>query len=403
MDENRHLESGISENAPNNSPLADDSKKLINEYSQLLESLYSSSLSTQGFQCFLDKMVQEFHLADIVIYLASKSTTQIYSAWMAGPKVAAVLEHIDKNLGAIDYVIEYVHSNPISRFYTLSHDIGRPPESTRRGALLDAENWFDSHFSDVCGAIIHHDKETIACMFAHRDKDHETFTANEILILDNLMPHIKQAYLLYLQNKRLPTDKGWENTLEHIPQASLLFGSRGELIYCNQQAQKLIERLPGVSIKNERVDFDDINFSRQFIISVLRAVGMAYSEHNSFDSLSYCDQDNNEQCTMVFTPTFAAESSQGSIVFLIDKNHNIQLNPLLLNQLYQLTETEIKVCEYTVRGFNRHEIAEQLSRSPYTIKDHLKSIYNKTGTRKQSELIVTIITTSNLASPPTWG
>ncbi|MCW8346067.1 hypothetical protein MD535_08605 [Vibrio sp. ZSDZ65] len=149
MEETTRLDEHIPLDSPGRTKDDHGSAQLIEEYSHLLESLYSSSLSPHGFQSFLDKMVEEFHLADAVIYFASKSTGQIYSAWMAGSKVSAVLEHMNKNLSAIDYVIEYVQSSPISRFYTLNHDIGRPTGPARSSAVIHGENWFDSHFSDV--------------------------------------------------------------------------------------------------------------------------------------------------------------------------------------------------------------------------------------------------------------
>ncbi|MGV2988358.1 helix-turn-helix transcriptional regulator [Vibrio sp. E150_011] len=388
----------------NNVEIDNSSKKIIVDFSELLELLYASSLSPTGFQPFLDKMVSQFELADIIMYFAKTATSEVYSAWMSGPKVPALLEHVDKNLGSVDYVLDYIQSSPMSRFYSLQTDIGRTPLAQRHGAISEAEKWFDSHnFSDACGALIHRDADSIACILAHRQTRHGTFSQHDVLILDNLMPHIKQAYLLYKKHTESENNNNWENALELLPQASLIFGSRGELIHHNTQARKQIARLDGIHLSDDRMTFDNPEHSRQFTINLLRAVTMNYTEHHGFQIMTLHDQSGADNGVLVFTPVLANLSTQGAMVFLIEKNQPVQLNPALLNQLYQLNEMEIKVCEYTVRGYTRQEMARQLNRSPHTIKDYLKSIYSKTGTRKQAELIVMIITTSNLTSPPNWG
>jgi DNA-binding CsgD family transcriptional regulator len=54
---------------------------------------------------------------------------------------------------------------------------------------------------------------------------------------------------------------------------------------------------------------------------------------------------------------------------------------------YGLTERECHVAMQCVRGRVTKEIARELSLSPYTIQDHLKSIFDKTGVRSRGELV----------------
>jgi len=54
---------------------------------------------------------------------------------------------------------------------------------------------------------------------------------------------------------------------------------------------------------------------------------------------------------------------------------------------YGLTERECHVAMQCVRGRVTKEIARALSLSPYTVQDHLKSIFDKTGVRSRGELV----------------
>lgn len=54
---------------------------------------------------------------------------------------------------------------------------------------------------------------------------------------------------------------------------------------------------------------------------------------------------------------------------------------------YGLTERECHVAMQCVQGRVTREIARALSVSPYTVQDHLKSIFDKTGVRSRGELV----------------
>ncbi|HEX8869572.1 MAG TPA: LuxR C-terminal-related transcriptional regulator, partial [Lentzea sp.] len=54
---------------------------------------------------------------------------------------------------------------------------------------------------------------------------------------------------------------------------------------------------------------------------------------------------------------------------------------------YGLTERESLVAMQCIQGRPTKEISKALSMSPYTVQDHLKSIFDKTGVRTRGELV----------------
>jgi DNA-binding NarL/FixJ family response regulator len=54
---------------------------------------------------------------------------------------------------------------------------------------------------------------------------------------------------------------------------------------------------------------------------------------------------------------------------------------------YALTERECQIIRLCMKGLSTKDIAQVLTVSPYTVQDHLKSIFNKTGVRTRGELV----------------
>lgn len=54
---------------------------------------------------------------------------------------------------------------------------------------------------------------------------------------------------------------------------------------------------------------------------------------------------------------------------------------------YGLSERECQITRLCLRGLSTKEIAQALAISPFTVQDHLKSIFEKTGVRTRGELV----------------
>lgn len=59
----------------------------------------------------------------------------------------------------------------------------------------------------------------------------------------------------------------------------------------------------------------------------------------------------------------------------------------LIQEAFGFTDAEAQVASQLLKGMSLSDIAESTSRSRETVKSHLKSLFKKTGTRRQAELV----------------
>lgn len=71
---------------------------------------------------------------------------------------------------------------------------------------------------------------------------------------------------------------------------------------------------------------------------------------------------------------------------VVERAKASEVAPLIV-EAYQLTARELDVTHALARGLSTNEIAAELHLSRYTVQDHLKSIYEKTGVAGRSELM----------------
>ena len=81
-----------------------------------------------------------------------------------------------------------------------------------------------------------------------------------------------------------------------------------------------------------------------------------------------------------------SSSPDGRTAVIVQPAAPREIAPLMA-LAYGLTDRERQVTAFCIRGNSTKEIAQHLAISPYTVQDHLKAIFDKTGVRSRGELM----------------
>ncbi len=83
--------------------------------------------------------------------------------------------------------------------------------------------------------------------------------------------------------------------------------------------------------------------------------------------------------------------SRVALMTVYDQDSNLDVDDSILTRLYGLTRGEAALAAHLLRGKSIEEASEELFISPHTARTHLKRIFMKTDTHRQTELVVRIL------------
>jgi DNA-binding CsgD family transcriptional regulator len=82
--------------------------------------------------------------------------------------------------------------------------------------------------------------------------------------------------------------------------------------------------------------------------------------------------------------------SRAALLTMYDQDLGIEIDESVLTRLYGLTRGEAGMAAHLLRGKSIEEAAGLLFISPHTARTHLKRIFMKTDTHRQTELVVRV-------------
>lgn len=96
-------------------------------------------------------------------------------------------------------------------------------------------------------------------------------------------------------------------------------------------------------------------------------------------------------CDVMVLPTQARQGSDpGAMVLLFPSEGGARCDHRLLQRLYGLSSAESNVVLLLMEGKSPQEVAARLEVTISTVRSHLRRIFEKTGTRGQSELLFAV-------------
>lgn len=251
-----------------------------------------------------------------------------------------------------------------------------------------------SHFN---AGLFYRNNGRRAWISVARSEADSLFEAEEYQLMQALTPHLRRAFLINLQLAEAQlTSKVALDSLEHIAAAAMILTPRGRVSLHNCKAEPYLHRV-GSSDQSITVRLPDIKANRQLYNLVASVIN---NELNQNGFVPFFD--NGVQKTAICFPWRSSpeqlawlQTQACCIVFILSPSNDTPEAALLQNT-FQLSNSEVKVLGHLMEGMQVSEIAASVFVTEATIRFHIRNLLRKTKTRTQAELVAKVFDTTSM-------
>jgi len=263
-------------------------------------------------------------------------------------------------------------------------------------------NWMKPHgVFHVGGAQVVDTESHKAGIAILRDEKTGEWTEGDLRVVNELLPHLRRALNIHSEftHLRLRQDALLMG-LDRLVIGLILYDRNARPVYINPTAKVIIEQHPALQLVDGDLFLTNPEDERN-----LRKTIADTTEIDPDDSwkqsvaIGITHPDVEALLPILVTPMHAHLITsdldyEGAkvAVFLSDPNLQQPISIESLVSVYNLTPSEAQVSISLANGHSIDEIAKGSNHSVHTIRSQLKSVFRKTGTSRQSELIKLLLT-----------
>ena len=285
------------------------------------------------------------------------------------------VESIHPHLFKIEYGEDDVNSyeqmvhNKIHVATLFEATAGKPDRSVRFQKVL-----FPAGFQDELRAVLLHGEDCWGYLTLYRNTDHSVFLQEECEWISSLIPLIAarmRAFSLALPERN-------DISLEYNYGSGIaILSDQLVLLSSNPAADQCFEKLRVLEKINSHI-----------LPRPIRAVSTQALNSTSDSSVmtKVCIRMSEGPYLVIRASRLISFDGQIQLAISFEPARPADMLPLIA-EAYGLTEREQHLLAGVIRGLSTKELASDLHISAYTVQDHLKSIFTKSGVSSRRELI----------------
>ncbi|SDL90715.1 DNA-binding transcriptional regulator, CsgD family [Oryzisolibacter propanilivorax] len=209
-----------------------------------------------------------------------------------------------------------------------------------------------------------------------------------------LLPHIKRALNLHLSmNQDRQVISLYSRAMAQLMVGVIILDQNGQVIESNPAASSILEQQDGLKVSGGMLEATYANDNRKLQRLIKDALlHTRVSRLSMTEGMAISRQSGQLNWGVVVQSMSADEWTEGKqrpsvAVFVRDTSGKADPPVKLAQQLFQLTPAETALAIQLANGLSLEETAELLNIRRNTARAHLRSIFSKTGVRRQTELV----------------
>ncbi|OLB23510.1 MAG: hypothetical protein AUH15_03155 [Acidobacteriales bacterium 13_2_20CM_55_8] len=240
--------------------------------------------------------------------------------------------------------------------------------------------------------VIHQGDPFIANIGVYRSARREGFEPAQLEILNFFMPHLHRAFQLHFQLADLRTrNESLQIALDMLPTSLLIFDAEARILFANRSATDLLSHADGLLSKRERLRAERSEQSTVLETLIREATAAGIGKGLTDGGTAFISRKSGPPLRIVVIPVrglyLSGQDSAAAVAFVIDPAQRIRPRNEILHLLFGLTPAECRLALLLGDGKSLSEVSQEIGVSRNTVKTQSASIYAKTSTSRQSQLV----------------
>jgi len=360
----------------------------------LIGGVYETAADIRRWPRVLKALAGELGAENGVLFLVDR-VTGAFNSWSSSPIDRKLMQALHEDFGLADFTKKVSADAPMRTILTRQsfisdREFGK--SALFRDVLSHANVWH------VMGEVAMRAGNTVAVIGFVRPRRARAFDDTNFATYRRLSPHIERAVRLHRAIARLDMQRNEAaEVLDRLPLGVILVDVGGRVITMNHSASELAKRADGL-----RVDGSGV-FRAEGAKERARLADMIARAANSEPgpgaqkarAMKIPRPSQKPPLLILVAPLIGKGPRQGrratAVLYVRDPEALQMTSAAVLAEIYGLTASEAKVVQSLIQGKRLEDMAREFKVSINTLRTHLKSIFRKTDTKRQSDLLSLVL------------
>jgi len=359
--------------------------------SDLIGDIYDAALDPALWPLVLERIVQYFKAAAAVLYVQDIHLRegQFYFSYGDDPYFTRL------------YLEKYARINPLAPHFLVTNvgDVFRAGELIPYEELKETQffkEWLQpQQYTEFVATTLDKSATSVAFISVTRDITQGFMDDASVERMRVIAPHLRRAVMIgKIVDLRKVEAGNFESVVNGLLDAVLLVDARRRIVYANESATRMMS--DAKIIRRGKGDVLQVNDTEAN--SKLRdALAGSERAEPEFEvggtAISVRSTDGERYLAHVLPLTSGARRSSGAVrsaaaaVFIRKAPLDLPSPLETVAKLYRLTPAELRVLYAVMEAGGVSAISSMLGISEATVKTHIQHLFEKTGTRRQTDLV----------------
>lgn len=377
---------GAKTTTSNSLPTDADADGVFDRFDDLLLTLYRSVAGPKPWSCFLQELGERLQGSAVTLLLrppAQGDRGQLFDVNTIAP-IVEVFRSRNFEDNPFHHLVE---GQPSSIFDLVPEQRFRSSQFYRELLALDGT-------ADILGLDIAFAEGYVGGLRISRRGDKPKFDAREKTLLVRLYPHLQVALEIYERVSRSQiASSAYVRVMDQLAFGVVILNDRGDIVHHNGTISRLTDAGMPLKIENNRlrgvVSADDTALSA----AITKVLTHSTEKAREDEWLTLVSKTGSAPMNILLKPIFGDEAEPiGAALYITLDERSLSVAVEAGTKLFGLSSAEVALLSQLVGGGTVLSASIVLGISESTARTQLHSIFVKTGTHRQADLVRMVLT-----------